>query len=234
MHYTGTSATASPCISLTNLDSGQHQIKITPHGKPTPAGAMLLDTAIVSSGSANIYTNKNKLVSIDAPLTTMTFAPKEGNATSASFMFAYLFYNCTKLTTPAIIKDTYKLPGSVTNMSYFLYETHEYNSNLKEAINLVPLTEWFNGNTTINNMNYFLASTHYNNSSLHLEGQIIFPNWIKTMKNRGGKLPRDLEYSFYSMFRTLSTKEGDSDEPKFMDGTDLSSLGVPSTYDKYT
>jgi hypothetical protein len=44
-------------------------------------------------------------------------------------------------------------------MSYFLSYTHYTNIRLTEAIDLAPLTAWFNGNESITQMNYFLAYT---------------------------------------------------------------------------
>jgi hypothetical protein len=69
-----------------------------------------------------------------------------------------------------------------------------------------------------------------------LTGQTIFPNWIKTMKE-GSTDIWDVGGSaaapFSAMFFISSTKSGDTGEPKFMDGTVLSSIGQPS-FLKYT
>ncbi|MDR1562182.1 MAG: hypothetical protein LBS54_03710 [Dysgonamonadaceae bacterium] len=97
-------------IALTGLEAGTHQICITPHACPFTAGwgNAFGHIGYQTTGNANTAANKQKLISIDAPLTTMAFAPESTTATNASSMFAYMFYDCSNLTTGAKIADTYK------------------------------------------------------------------------------------------------------------------------------
>ncbi|MDR1562915.1 MAG: hypothetical protein LBS54_07550, partial [Dysgonamonadaceae bacterium] len=155
-------------IAITIPEAGTHQIRITPHSCPFTAGwGNAFGYKNDNTGNANTAANKQKLISIDAPLTTMAFAPKESESTtSASWMFANMFSGCTNLTTPAKIADTYKLPKKITDLSYFLHSTHAYNTELKAPIDLSGLEGWLDGNENITRMNGFLGSTHYNNTEL--------------------------------------------------------------------
>jgi len=153
-------------IALVNLSSGTHQIKIVPHSKPIPGwgNAFGHDT---NTAGANAATNKDKLISLDAPLTTMAFAPKTTESTTdASRMFSAIFFSCTNLTTATSLIDTYKLPSSYTNLSYFLGTTHSANRQLTSPIDLAPLSGWFASNTSITNLSNFLYNTHNSNTQL--------------------------------------------------------------------
>jgi len=163
---TGTGGWAGPDgIPLTGLSSGQHQIKILPNGSPTPGWGNAFGHGW--SGQANTSTNKEKLISIDAPLTTMAFAPKTTESTTdASWMFASLFADCTNLTTAATFKDTYKLPSTITDLSFFLAYAHQYSTNLTTPINLAPMAGWLAGNNSITNLESFMEWTHANNETL--------------------------------------------------------------------
>ncbi|MDR1561699.1 MAG: hypothetical protein LBS54_01260 [Dysgonamonadaceae bacterium] len=291
-------------IALTFSEAGTHQIHITPFDSPAPGWGNAFGHDLFGDGNANSTVNRDKLISIDAPLTTMAFAPNE-NSTSANQMFAYMFNGCKNLTTGAKIVDTYKLPETVKDLSEFLRDTHHTNPNLETPINLsglqgwfsnnqtiinlrqfiahthydntkltspidlTPLSGWFNGNTSIMYMTTFFGSTHYNNIkltsaidltqikdwfdannnittqnlsaflsethycnyALNLEGQSIFPNWIKILNN--GKI-QDVENAFFKMFYLGGDKnEGDTGEPTFEGGGALSSLGQPNSY-RYT
>jgi hypothetical protein len=152
-------------ILLTDLSADDHQIKITPHGGEKEGWGNAFGH-FSGSGGANSTTNKQKLISIDAPLSTLAFAPENPTATTATHMFAYLFYGCTNLTTTAVIRDNYKLPEAITDLSYFLYATHHNNTSLEQPIDLTPLKDWFTNNQKITNLSYFLAYTHYGNTSL--------------------------------------------------------------------
>ena len=229
---TGTSSTSSTPgangIALAGLGSGAHQIKILPNGTPTPGWGNAFGHYITTTG-ANTTTNKYKFISIDAPLTTMAFAPKTTESTTnASYMFAYLFSGCTNLTAGAIIIDTYKLPGTTNDLSNFLRSIHQDNTSLAVPVNLAQLPDWFSPNTSIANLASFLGFAHYNNTSLVLSGQRIFPNWMKTM-TQGSTSIWNAGTSFYQTFYVPSSKAGDTGEPRFMDGTVLSSIGQPST-----
>jgi hypothetical protein len=193
----------------------------------------------------------------------MAFAPNIGRP-NANYMVANLFYRCSNLTTPATIMDTYKLPNTITDLSYFLYFTHSYNSGLTEPIDLSQLSGWFNNNTSIDNLTSFLVSTHFENTgltepidlsplsgwfnnntsiaglsgflyqthsrntNLKLKGQIIFPNWIKTLTQDGTPI-QSVSNAFYQTFYNSVDISGDTGEPKFEDGDVLSSLGQPSS-----
>ncbi|MDR1561777.1 MAG: hypothetical protein LBS54_01650 [Dysgonamonadaceae bacterium] len=165
---TGTGSSNGPGIALSGLTGKtEYQIRITPNGTPTPGWGNAFGYA--RFGDANNQTNKNKLISIDAPLTTMAFAPKiseNPTGTNASYMFYNIFYYCTNLTTGAKIVDTYKLPETVTDLSYFLYSTHCNNTNLTSPIDLSGLKGWLDGNTTITNLREFLCITHDSNTNL--------------------------------------------------------------------
>jgi hypothetical protein len=328
-HHTGTGG-ANAVITLSGLTSGDHQIRITPYDDPLPGWGN-------AYGHSNGDGSDEKLISIDAPLTTLAFAPKTTEtsaATNASYMFFCLFRDSPNLTAPAVIKDTYKLPATVTDLSYFfghvyigctsftapqdltplkgwldgnnsiqnlgsifayayanctnltapidlaplsgwfnnntsissitgIFGNLHMNCNLTAPIDLAPLSGWFSNNTSISSINgifsgchrdnpalstpinftplsgWFNDNTsiaianslfhfvHYNNPNLRLSGQIIFPNWLKTLKY-GAEALINVEYqSFYQMFRLDSAQGGDTGEPKFQDGTVLSSMGIP-------
>ena len=152
-------------ITLTGLSSGQHQIKIVPHAAPTPGWGNAFGHTINTTG-ANAQANKNKLISLDSPLTTMAFAPKTTESTTNAYnMFGSIFLGCTNLTTPATFMDTYKLPNTITDLSYFLSRAHEDN-NLIAPIDFTPLTDWLNTNTSITNLAYFLYGSHRGNTGL--------------------------------------------------------------------
>jgi hypothetical protein len=300
-HFSGTSDTGSAGIQLTGLSAGKHKIRIIPHGDEV-AGWGNAFGHYSGTGGANNFGNKQKLISIDAPLSTLAFAPESANATSAAYMFAYMFHNCSNLTTPAVIRDNYKLPTTITDLSnflsgthngntkltdpidltllkdwfsdnqtitdlsYFLYNTHNSNDSLKQPINLTPLEDWFSNNTKITTLSRFLANTHFgnkglkqpinltplrdwfssgrttislsnflfnthcNNTSLKLSGQIIFPNWVKTIKQGTTTPIQDVSSAFSQTFYLDPPEQGgDTGEPKFEDGTVLSSLRNPSS-----
>jgi hypothetical protein len=166
-HFQGT-GTNNFGIHLTGLPAGKHKIRIIPHGDEVAGWGNAFGHS-TGSGGANATDNKQKLISIDAPLSTLAFAPKTtetDGATSAAYMFANLFYRCTNLTTPAVIRDNYKLPTTITDLSNFLAGTHYNNDSLKQPIDLTPLKDWFTNNTTITNLSNFLYSTHNGNDSL--------------------------------------------------------------------
>ncbi|MDR1562319.1 MAG: hypothetical protein LBS54_04435 [Dysgonamonadaceae bacterium] len=78
------------------------------------------------------------------------------------------------------------------------------------------------------NLNNFLAHTHQYSPSLKLEGQKIFPNWIKTLKQGTTTPIQEINRSFYRMFYCSTPPfASDTSEPKFQDNTVLSSLGPP-------
>jgi hypothetical protein len=265
VHYSSTSNNLNG-ILLNDLPDGKYQIKISPHNKPDPGWGNAFGYYTYSSDACNAVANKQKIISVDAPLTTLAFAPKTTeDPTNASFMFAYLFSFCTNLTTPIVIKNNYKLPETITSLSFFLFQTHFNNPNLTNPIDLSSLSGWFNSNTSITDMIGFLAdthsgntnlespidlsplsgwfsadhsisslmgflnSTHYNNRNFILDGQAIFPNWIKTLKLDDGTPIRNVDNAFYQTFSVNPEKAGDTDEPTFEDGTPLSSMGNPST-----
>jgi len=341
------------------VPSGQHQVKILPHNGPEPGW-----------GNAFGMYNSPEIISIDAPLTTMAFAPKISESiTDASAMFSYIFSKCQNLTNGATIIDTYKLPNTITDLSYFLesahgdsdniitgmdlsgldgwlydntsivdlrgfldyahaynynlttpvklprmfknnnsiedlsdflvwthdsnislsapvsltplqgwfsnntsitnlygflIKTHVNNEILDTPINLSPISSWFNNNSSINRLDSFLNGTHdsnnlsepidltpisgwfapnrsfavlhsllqctyYDNPNLTLTGQAIFPNWIKTATQNGTPILNASGGPFYQTFYLSSAQGSDTGEPKFQDGTVLSSLGQPSS-----
>jgi hypothetical protein len=291
MHYNGSGSG----ITLSSLSSGEHQIRITPYGNQDPGWGNAYGRAQYSSSE------DTELISIDAPLSTLAFAPKiteTDAATNASYMFAYLFYKCPNLTAPAVIINNYRLPDTVTDLSYFLSETcwactgltaplnlaslsnwlHGNNSiqnlshfffgtyvectgltvpqdltplqgwfngngsiqnlshffsgtcshcaGIKNPTDFTPLSGWFDDNTSIGALTYFLYATHDRNSSLKLSGQVIFPNWIKTLTDSSNTPVRNVDFTFAVMFACIPDQGGDTGEPKFQDGTVLSSLGA--------
>jgi len=154
-------------IALTGLSSGEHQIKIVPHNGPAPGWGNAFGHASWSSDGASAQTNKEKIISIDAPLTTMAFVPKiSESTTSAKWMLAYIFYGCTNLTTPATIINTYKLPNTITDLSNFMYSVHEGNSKLAAPANLALLSGWLKTNNSITTLDEFLNYVHSDNDDL--------------------------------------------------------------------
>jgi len=64
--------------------TGAHQIKILPHDGPEPGWG--------NAFSMDYNNSAIEIITIDAPLTTMAFAPKPSESTTdASYMFAYIF-----------------------------------------------------------------------------------------------------------------------------------------------
>jgi hypothetical protein len=166
--YHGTSNFFSDGIELTGLATNKtHQIRITPYNSPEPGWGNAFGYADISPSNANTIANCNKLISIDAPLTTRAFAPKTSESTtSASCMFSCIFGKCANLTTPAKIVDTYKLPETITDLSGFLNSTHNSNTNLETPIDLSGLKDWFSNNDKIDNLSYFLNGAHFGNTAL--------------------------------------------------------------------
>jgi len=149
-------------IALTGLSNGEHQIKILPHSSPTPGWGNAFGHG--GWGESNSSSNLNKLISIDAPLTTMAFSPKTTESTTnAERMFALMFNGCPNLTTPARIIDTYKLPNTVTILSKFLSFLHSDNKSLTAPIDLSGLSGWLNKNNSITDLPSFMIGVHYDN-----------------------------------------------------------------------
>ena len=138
----------------------KYQIKIMPHNnEPEPGWGNAFGHSEMGC--------ENSFASIDAPLTTMAFAPKPSESTTnASNMFSGTFESCYMLTTPVVIIDTYKLPDTITNLSSFLSGTHAGNKQLTSPIDLSPLSGWFDGNNSITDLSGFLSHTHTNNPQL--------------------------------------------------------------------
>jgi hypothetical protein len=169
-NYSGTGSEYSAGIALP-LSKGRHQIKITPNGHSEPGWGNAFGYSFTGSGALTVA-NKEKLISIDAPITTLAFAPKiDGteDATNASYMFAHMFLDCYNLTTAVVIKDSYKLPKTVTDLSSFLRSIHYYEvtfATLATPIDLTPLSNWIKDNNSITNLSDFLRGVHRNNSAL--------------------------------------------------------------------
>ncbi|MDL2327467.1 hypothetical protein LJC64_02245 [Ruminococcaceae bacterium OttesenSCG-928-A11] len=166
---TGTSGTGLPGaagIVLTNLSNNQHQILIVPHDDPIPGWGNAFGYYNNTSG-ANTDVNKNKLVSLDAPLTTMAFAPKTTeSSTNASYMFAYTFSGCINQVNTIVVIDTYKLPDTIINLSLFMAYVHSGNQSISSPIDLTPLTNWLNNNNSIKEMSMFFYSSHSGNPNI--------------------------------------------------------------------
>ena len=160
---TGTSGMAVPeanGIALTGLTNGQHQIKILSHNGPAPGWGNAFGHRFGTVGAANTATNKNKMITLDAPLTTMAFVPKTTESiTDASSMFNGIFNGCNNLTTPASFTTTYTLPSTFTNLSWFLNGIH-YPSKLTDPVDLTGLAGFLDNNTTITNLSGFLDTAH--------------------------------------------------------------------------
>jgi hypothetical protein len=172
VHYQGTVAGSMDDVGilLENLSSGRHKIMITPHGDPFPGWGNAFGHSLLAgtlSGS-NSLENCKKIISVDAPLTTMAFAPKTTESTtSASYMFAFIFCYCQNLKTSVKIIDTYKLPATITDLSSFLCATHAIsNAMIKEPIDLSGLAVWLNNNNSITDISSFLYQTHSGNTAL--------------------------------------------------------------------
>jgi hypothetical protein len=164
---TGTSSTSSTGIALTGLANGTHQIKILPHGNNSQSTSGSIPGWGNAFGHNYGSPDPSKLISLDQPLTTMAFAPKTTESTTnASYMFANIFQNCSNLTTPATIIDTYKLPDTITDLSYFIATIHFSNTSLTSPIDLSQLSSWFNNNTSITNLDSFLDGVHCANTNL--------------------------------------------------------------------
>ena len=143
-------------IAISLPTTGQHQIKILPHDVPTPGWGNAFGSGENPEG-----------ITIDAPLTTMAFAPKPSESTtSADRMFIDVFYGWTNLTTPAVIIDTYKLPDTITDLNRFLFSAHGENTSLTDPVDLTGLAGWLSNNDSITDMSGFLEETHYGNTQL--------------------------------------------------------------------
>jgi hypothetical protein len=131
------------------------------------------------------------------------------------------------------LKDWFSNNTSITNLELFFAYTHNGNTALTSAIDLTQLSGWFDpAGRSIANLEAFLFYTHKENPALNLTGQKIFPDWIQTLKE--GTPPtttpiKDAHFSFKNMFSCSPAKPiADTGEPKFEDGSVLSSLGTPS------
>jgi hypothetical protein len=121
----------------------------------------------------------------------------------------------------------------ITNLSYFLNSTHADTSTLTAPIDLEPLKNWFPTGRSIDNLTAFLDRTHYNNRGFTLPGQFIFPDWIKTMTQKGTAI-WNVQNTFFRTFY-LSASQNNNTEPTFQDGmTTLSSLENPTVNNLYT
>jgi hypothetical protein len=74
-------------------------------------------------------------------------------------MFAYLFSYCRNLAMPAVIKNNYTLPATITDLSHFFEGTYVFNTSLAVPIDLTPLKDWFYGNNFIENIGYLFNGT---------------------------------------------------------------------------
>lgn len=159
---TGTSGVDSAGIALTNLASGQHRILIVSHNTPEVGwGNAFGHRSGSTDDGANTIGNKDKLISIDLSLTTMTFLPKVTESTNnASYMFANMFMGCTNLIAPAVLLDTYKLPNSITNLSWFFSNTYGASRSMQQPMDLMPLSDWLNSNISIIDLSNFLYGTY--------------------------------------------------------------------------
>jgi len=145
-------------ITITNLPTGEHQIKILPHTEPEPGWGNAFGF-YWGDGAVDI-------VAIDAPLTTMAFAPKPSQSTtSASGIFAYMFGGASNLVTPATFKDTYKLPDTIIYIDNFMCGIHYGNTKLANPIDLSGLSGWLINNNTIIDFD-FLYEVHSGNTQL--------------------------------------------------------------------
>jgi hypothetical protein len=163
--YAGTGGGAGTGITLSSLTSGDHQIRITPNGNPIPGWGNAFGHYGDFSGA--IVVSDEKLISIDAPLTTRAFAPKTTESTiNASYMFASLFCGCPNLTSPAVIIDSYKLPRTITDLSFFFANTYSSCTGITVPQDFAPLSSWLNKNNSIENLSNFLTLNHINNSLL--------------------------------------------------------------------
>jgi hypothetical protein len=125
---------------------------------------------------------------------------------------------------------------SIANLSSFLSGVHHGRNQLTIPISLIPLADWFSTDRSFASVYGFLSYAHYYNTNLQLTGQVILPDWVKTAKQ--GAIPiydadqisssDNFRIPFYYTFSLSSAKTGDTAEPKFQDGTPLSSLGIPS------
>jgi len=147
-------------IDIWIYDGGIHQIKILPHNGPEPGWANAYNRFYN-------YTGSGEIISFDAPLTTMAFAPKPSESTTdASYMFASVCFDCTNLTKPIQVIDTYKLPDTVTDLSNFMSYIHYGNTSLTDPVDLSLLAGWLNGNESITDLSYFLFDAYVDSSNL--------------------------------------------------------------------
>jgi hypothetical protein len=109
---------------------------------------------------------------------------------------------------------------------------------MKSPVSLMPLKNWFGANKEMQ-ISYFYQIVHENNPALKLTGQTLFPNWIKTLKNTNGNSdpPHGILNTggtFYRTFNLDAAQTGDTGEPKFEDGSVLSSFGTGENLRTYT
>ena len=142
-----------------SVPNGIHQIKILPHNGPEPGWGNAF--GFYYSGGYQ------EVISTDAPLTTMAFAPRPSESTTnASWMFVGVFGGCENLATSAQLIDTYKLPNTIENLSNFLESIHQDNVALTTPVDLSGLDSWLNANNSITNLEMFLRYAHRRNTSL--------------------------------------------------------------------
>ncbi len=170
-------------IKLSGLTLGEHKIVITPFNEPSIGWGNVFGFAFTSAGSdADVQTNKNKVLRLDAPLTTLAFAPKvdEGDQNIYSNFFAYTFSGCTYLTTGAALANTYSLPSNVTKINSFAKNIHYENESLETPLDLSLMSAWLNKNNQLTEFSYFLSASHFQNFHL-VNGVDLTPisNWFE-------------------------------------------------------
>jgi cell division protein FtsL len=154
-------------IKLSGLSSGNHKIVITPTNGPTPSWGFMFGFDLKdSTEAANIQENKDKIISVDAPLTTMAFFPGIYDGEKVKYMFSKTFYECRNLINGVVLANTYSLPNKVTELNDFMSGLHAYNESLETPIDLSLMSGFIGKDNKIESLESFMYDAYYDNYHL--------------------------------------------------------------------
>lgn len=154
-------------IELSGLSVGEHKIVITPTNKPSVGwGFMFGFGSQDNSKAATIQDNKDKIIHIDAPLTTLAFFPGVYDGNKVKNMFREIFFGCRNLINGATVANTYNLPDEVTELDNFMDSMYAYDESLETSADISLMSGFINKNNKIESLNDFMDDIYYNNYHL--------------------------------------------------------------------